>query len=196
MTSALVLLLGVPFWEMKPPAQWTGEEIRELFASSPWAQTLTVPGGPPVTVYLATAGPLRDGEREAIRRGATEPANEARADYESFVQDRDGRIVVLAVSLTKIPRAADPELEAAFPPDELKRMEAGCTMRAGGRKQPMAGHFFPSAGDPWLRVVFPRPNPAGARELVFDLYVPLTTMPLRRAVFRLRDLMYKGRPAF
>ncbi|MFN7993153.1 MAG: hypothetical protein U0Q18_06115 [Bryobacteraceae bacterium] len=63
---ALLALLAAPFWETKPPKDWSEEELSMLMHDSPWAQ-MAEPA-PAVAIYLATARPLRDAEAELGRR--------------------------------------------------------------------------------------------------------------------------------
>ena len=63
-----LLLLVDPFWQVKPPMEWTDAELAQFLAESPWAQMSAVPGkaqvgksagfGQPIQVYLATAAPI------------------------------------------------------------------------------------------------------------------------------------------
>jgi hypothetical protein len=53
-------------------------------------------------------------------------------------------------------------------------------------------HFAPSAGDPYVRVVFPRPELGNAKELAFDIYVPGSAKPYTQAVFSVKALSWKG----
>jgi hypothetical protein len=69
---AMLLMLAASFWESKAPADWTDNEILNLFTDSPWAQmaepSVKDSHGAPVQVYIATAGPMREGEKERERR--------------------------------------------------------------------------------------------------------------------------------
>jgi len=62
----LLLLLAQPFWEAKPPEQWSEAEIDARRHSSPWVQTVGPP--PNLLVWLATAEPVEEAEAEARLR--------------------------------------------------------------------------------------------------------------------------------
>ena len=78
---------------------------------------------------------------------------------------------------------------------EIKQMEEQSKLKAGGKTHKMTGYFPPAPSDPVLRIVFPRP-PATVKELNFELYIPGVTGPFRQAIFRLKDLNYRGQIEF
>lgn len=192
----LVLLAGyAPFWEIKAPGQWTGDELAEVLSASPWVKSLDPPsafrevGG--LHVHLATARPLREAEEELLRRARQkarpeEDPGEAGEEFREFLRENEGRYTVLAVLL--------PSGSALSDPREIRRMEQESYLRAGNTKLRMAGHFPPVPGDPYLRLVFPRPPIEGAKTILFDLYVPGITAPYRQVEYYLSDLQYKGKP--
>jgi len=56
-------LLAAPFWESKPPRQWTDRELIEMLSNSPWARAATAGGivrAPGVQTYLASALPMQE----------------------------------------------------------------------------------------------------------------------------------------
>ena len=70
---AMLLMLSASFWETKAPADWTDDELLKLFTDSPWAQMVEAgvqqeSHGSAVQVYLATAAPMREAEKERQRR--------------------------------------------------------------------------------------------------------------------------------
>ncbi|MCS6954070.1 MAG: hypothetical protein RMK57_15695 [Bryobacterales bacterium] len=197
MTSAYLTLVGwlaqVPFWEAKPPHEWTDEEIHRVLAASPWVKTVAVrtPGGsvPGVFVYLATARPIRAAEQE-LRRRRDPPAPEdpAPAEYEEFLGQNEGKYVVLAVRVDNPSALADA--------GQSRRMEQECVMIADRDRFRLVGHFPPTPSDPYLRLVFPRPARRDFRRLRFDLYLPTAVFPYRTVEFDVSELHYQGKPEY
>ena len=61
---AFLFFLAQPFWEARPPEQWTDREIEAMRRASPWAQAV---GPPPVLlVYLTTAAPVEQAEAAGL----------------------------------------------------------------------------------------------------------------------------------
>ena len=113
--AVVLFLLVEPFWQVKPPMEWTDVELVQFLADSPWAQMSAQPGkaqvgknagsGQPLQVYLATAGPVvkalaeRDRRTELRRPGtakalADDPLSEERAVW--FADNREKHIIVAA----------------------------------------------------------------------------------------------------
>ena len=77
LTLAL-LVFAEPFWQIKPPAEWSDIELSQFLGDSPWAQMAAQPGkalvgknagqGQLVQLYLATAGPVVKAVAERERR--------------------------------------------------------------------------------------------------------------------------------
>lgn len=186
-----MLFFAGPFWEAKPPREWTDEQLLIMLTDSPWAQTTTMRDAAPMPIYLATAKPVRAAEAERMRRysnhiqqgGGQPPGDTARLEYEAFLRENEGKVVVVAIP--------NPNLKALAQAEETRSMEKESFMRAGRKKIKMTGHFPPGESDPMLRLVFPRP-PAEAKEISFELYIPGVTGPYREATFRLKDLTYQG----
>ncbi len=179
----IALLARAPFWETKPPEQWTDDELHELLSDSPWAQQAVDSTGAGVGVRLATARPVREAERELARRTAA-PEDTQTDEYEEFLRENAGKQIVLAVAFSTASALDDPA--------EVKRMEERCVLKVGKTRHRMTGHFPPSPGDPYLRLVFPRVITPADKSLVFELYLPGVPNPYRRAEFRIRDLNYRG----
>lgn len=188
----LLLMAGAPFWETKPPDQWSDDEIQEVLRASPWAKTLTletaVGNVPGIPVYLATARPVRDAEEELRRRpGKHRPAEFASDDeYAEFLKDNPGKYIVLAVAL--------PDPRVLTDTKEYSRMEKECQLRVGREKFRLVGHFPPTPSDPYLRLIFPRAVKPDARILRFELYLPSVPAPYRSAEFEVERLVFKGQP--
>src|SRR5690348_13926080 len=83
----LFFLLAQPFWEVRPPEQWTNSEIGQLRTNSPWAQILG--GGPPAAVFLATALPIEHAEAELRLRTKKNqyPMPEPDPDFVEYLRD-------------------------------------------------------------------------------------------------------------
>lgn len=187
----LAALAAAPFWEARPPGAWSTEEIRQLLSDSPWGQVVTGPlGDRGVVVYLATARPVLEAERELVRRGLRRAPAEGSpsGEYEAFLRENQGRVIVLAVRLAQLPAL---EHEA-----ERRRMEQDCVLRVGRRKYRLTGHFPPTPDDPCLRLVFPRQAGPADKTLRFDLYLPGVPHPDRWAEFRFSRMKYRGETAY
>ncbi len=188
---AILLLAGAPFWETKPPDQWTGDELRAVLAESPWVTAAGLSGAvtnvPGVRVYLASAKPMQDAEQEMRRRVKSNVAEYAEDDdYRDFLRENPGKYIVLAVAL--------PDPQALADVRESHRMEEECRLRIGRRKHNLAGHFPPTPSDPYLRLIFPRTIDSDTKILRFELYLPSVPAPYRNVEYRLQDLLYKGSP--
>jgi hypothetical protein len=194
---ALVLvMLAAPFWEVKAVGEWSDQELQQVLTDSPWAQMAVAPGNAagalPVQVYLATAGPVEQAERERdLRAERKRPPKAARvedplaAEYRAWLADNRAGQVVVAV------RVGNPQ---AFSDEkETRQMEEESVMRVGRKKFKITGHFPPSAGDPYLRLAFPRQVSASDKTVSFDLYLPGVAVPFRAVEFKVKDMMVKGK---
>ncbi len=187
----LFLLLAAPFWEAKPPRQWSNGDLDLMFRNSPWAQTalLTtrIGGEPQIFVYLASATPMQEAEEE--RRGRRNRKSDPVAEeYTTWSADNSGKYIVLAVHV--------PVSFTFTQESESKRMEKETALRIGRKRYAPLLHFPPSSTDEHLRFVFPRDVPDSAKKLTFEFYVPSIAGPYREAVFALKDLTYKGAPIY
>lgn len=186
---AALLMLATPFWEAKDPRAWSDQELLRVMTDSPWAQVTEFRSGSPMPIYLASAKPARDAEIEWMRRytlkAGIPPATQmpASREYELFMQENLGKVIVVGVR--------NSNFQALSSREETRRMEDESFLRVGKNKIRMTGHFPPADSDPVLRFVFPRPAEFG-KELNFELYIPGVTAPYRQAVFKVRDLLYKG----
>ncbi|MBI3211010.1 MAG: hypothetical protein HYZ37_19160 [Candidatus Solibacter usitatus] len=181
-----LLLLAAPFWETTPADKWSDMQVEEMLSNSPWAQPTTFRDGSPVVVYLATAKPVHDAENELLRRNIRKlPPGTARQEYQSFLAESHGKVIVVAIR--------NPNTNALGKADEAKHMEEASVLRAGKKKLKMTGHFPPAPSDPVLRLVFPKPDES-VKELSFELYIPGAAGPYRQAVFRVKDLLFQGKP--
>lgn len=189
----LLLFLAAPFWENKAPAEWTDDELNRLLTNSPWAQIVAAPAkgeAPEVQVYLATAAPIEQAERERDRRAgrkrpASPPPDPLAEEYRVWFQDNRAAQIVLAVRIFNDKGLSDNR--------ETTRMEQECVMRAGRRKYKTTGHFPPSPGDPYLRLAFPREVEPADKSVTFDLYLPGVPLPFRTVEFSVKDMMLKGK---
>jgi len=181
----LLLLLAQPFWEQRPPEQWTAAEIDSLRTNSPWAQWVGQVS--PVTVFLATALPIEHAEAELRlrfkkNRGAM---GEPDPDYVDYLRQHRAEVFILGV--------AYPPLPSFGKAGEDKIMEEQTALVIGRKQYQILGYFPPSPSDPVLRLVFPRVVKPTDKELVFRLYFPGLNFPEREAVFVVKDLMYQGK---
>jgi hypothetical protein len=192
----LLFMLAAPFWEAKPPAEWTNQELAQLLGDSPWAQivgsqAVAVPG-PAIQVYLATAAPMQMAEQEGARRaqlqrkpGSQPPESPLAAEYRNWLEDNRGTQIVLAIRMDSNRGFAEEQ--------DVRRMEDESVMRAGRRKIKMSGHFPPYPGDPYLRLAFPRQVELSDKTISFDLYLPGVPGPYRAAEFKLKDMVVRGK---
>jgi hypothetical protein len=192
---AMLLILTASFWESKAPADWTDNEILNLFTDSPWAQmaeaSVKDSHGAPVQVYIATAGPMREGEKERERRyirkgnGPSREESPMDTEYRLWLEDNMAKQIVVAV---RIFRSKDFDDGA-----QTKRMEDDTLMRVGRKKFKMTGNFPPTQRDPYLRIAFPREVQATDKSVTFELYVPGATPPYRTVEFKVKDMIVNGK---
>ena len=196
MTTCTLLLCALlatppPFWESKPPHDWTDLEITGLLNDSPWARAALsqgIVGQPGIQTYLSSALPMQQAEAELRRRGRlrNRPAGPAETDdYLEFLRQHQGESIVLTVFFPYPLQLADAK--------EVKRMEDDCFMKIGRKKYKMTGHFPPTPDDPYLRLVFPRQLGPKDKSVEFDLYLPGAPDPYRLAEYVIKELMYKGK---
>ncbi len=181
---ALLFFLAQPFWEAKPPEQWSDREVELMRTNSPWAQGIGP--DPAVLVYLATAAPIEEAEGERRLR-AKNTLHEPDPDYLSFLSDNRENCFVLAIpyaSLTKLGKA-----------EEDRKLEEESVMIIGRKSYHIIGHFPPTPSDPVLRLVFPRKVEPTDKRVVFRVYLPGIDFPDREAEFAVKDLMYHGKLA-
>lgn len=191
-----LLLLASPFWEAKPPQQWDDRELLQMLTDSPWAQQVEggvkVSAGLPVLVYIASAGPIEEAERERERRASLRRSGNAGSEPDPFTEEyrlwlKDNRATQIVVAVY-IPNTA------AFSDErEVRQMEAESVMHVGRKKIKMSGHFPPSANDPYLRLAFPRQVQLSDKSIVLDLYLPGVSIPYREAQFALKDMVVRGK---
>jgi hypothetical protein len=179
------LLLATRFWETKPPQVWDEEELLQIFTDSPWAQSVPLRDYPEITIYLASAKPMRDAEAERRRRKAI-PEDDALREYKSYLEENQDKIIVVAVRI-------DNKL-ALLDAAESRMMEDQSFLRVGKKKYKIQGHFPPSDKDPMLRLIFPRVVRGTDKELNLELYIPGIVGPYRQAAFPLKALVYQGKP--
>jgi hypothetical protein len=184
------------FWETKPPAQWTRDQLDYLMNESPWARSAEASQrmgltASPVRTFLASAPAMRLAEEELLRRTIRRPdalraAREARGEFLDHLEQNQGKIIVLAIPY---------EPNALADAQEARKMETESFLKAGKKKLKLAGHFPPSPADPVLRLIFLRDIDPKAKALEFELYLPSVPSPWRQVYFKLADFPVKdGRP--
>jgi hypothetical protein len=184
-----------PFWQEKPPAEWTDAELVSLLTNSPWAQMVPPPSGadaPTVEIYLATAGPMDKAEHERdrrykIKRPQSDPVPGAALleEYRAWLEDNRATQIVVAIAIHDGKAFADEQ--------ETRRMEQESVMRVGKKKFKITGHFPPTTADPYLRLAFPRAATEADKTVSFDLYVPGVAIGFRSAEFRIKDMLVNGK---
>jgi hypothetical protein len=188
---ALLMAAGVPFWESKPAAEWSMDQVNTLLTDSPWAEMVEAGRkdlAPAVQVYLATAEPIEQAEQRARAARGIKLSDPLWQEYVDYLAENKGKIIVLAIRATKAEDFLDGK--------EASSMEKESYLKIGKRKYKIIGQFPPSSGDPYERMIFPRDVDPGDRSLVFDLYVPGTGSPYRHCEFPLKDLVYHGKPCY
>jgi hypothetical protein len=182
---AALFFLRPPFWNARPPEKWSDLEIEEMLNDSPWAQT--VGPAPAVVVYLATAAPIIQAEREDRVRGHAPTAAAAAPDfdYTDYLRQHAEESLVLGIPYS--PRNAFGTAR------QRQRMEEECEMQAGRRSYRIVGYFPPAQNDPVLRLVFPRRVDPTDKTLLFHLYLPGIAFPERHIAFKVKDLLWRGK---
>jgi hypothetical protein len=183
----LFLFLAQPFWELRPPEQWTNSEIERIRTNSPWAQS--VGNASPITVFLATALPVEHAEAELRLRMKKNPTPMAEPDPDFVEYLRDHREEALVVGVIY------PPLNSFGKAGEDRKMEEEAVMVIGKKEYHILGYFPPAPSDPVLRLIFPRMVKDGDKTVMFRLYLPGLSFPEREAVFNVKELVYQGKLA-
>jgi hypothetical protein len=180
----LLFFLAQPFWEAKPPEQWTDAEIQLIRSDSPWAQRSEAS-----VIFLATAAPIEHAEAELRLRlkHNPHPLPEPDPDYVEYLLDHREQNFVLAITYPTLAGTSDAR--------ENKRMEEESVMIVGKKTYQMVGHFPPTPSDPVLRLIFPRVVKAADKTVLFRLYLGGLSFPEREVEFRVKDLTYQGKLA-
>jgi hypothetical protein len=181
----LLFLASQPFWETKPPEQWTDHEIDLVLISSPWTQTLSP--APSVLAWFATAQPIEEAETEA-RLHKRHPLRQLDPDYTSYVAGNRDRVFVLAIEYASLKGLSKES-------DLWKRLESETEMHISGKVYKLEGLFPPEPSDPVLRLIFPRAVKPSDKSVRFQLYLPGLPFPEREAEFFIKDLIYHGKLA-
>jgi hypothetical protein len=203
--AVLMLFFADPFWQAKPPIEWTDAELSQILADSPWAQMAAQPGkaqvgknagqGQLVQVYLVTAAPIAKAvaERERrieLRRPGTakaladDPLSEERSVW--LADNREGHIIVAA-------RIGDNSNAFSSGP-ETRRMEQDTAMDLGRLRVKLSAYFPPTRTDPHLYLAFPRQLVTDSDKIVtFELYLPGVPGPFRTVTFKVKDMLIDGK---
>jgi hypothetical protein len=190
------LLAADPFWVAKESSQWSEEELELFLSDSPWArqaEAVAMRGakGTASRTFLATAAPMRLAEQEWRRRRIPKDLREndgAWQEYQEFLEKDAAKFLVLAVAIPK---------QAAMDAKEMAEMENQSTLRLGKKKVKVSGYFPASESDPFTRLIFARAGAEGAKELVFELYVPGDGGGnFREAIYVTKEMQWKGNFAF
>ena len=185
--AAAAALAADPFWNVKPPADWSPEEVRELLEHSPWSTVSTATMGVALKIHLASAEPII--EAEARERQASRYHVEPGPSFEEYREMlRAGNVIVLAIRI--------PDEKAMSDAIESRSLERDSLLHIGKRMYKTITNFPPSPGDPYLRYVFPRDVKPSDKALLLDVYVPGVTYPQRHIEFDLRNMTYRGKPAY
>ena len=183
----MFLFLAQPFWEARPPEQWTDAEIQQIRTNSPWAQSVGHPSA--TTVFLATALPIEHAETELRLRMKKNPNPMPEPDPDLVEYLRDHREEALVVGVIY------PRMNSFGKAGEDKKMEEETVMVVGRKEIHILGYFPPTPSDPVLRLIFPRMVKDGDKTVTFRLYLPGLSFPEREAVFKVKELTYQGKLA-
>jgi hypothetical protein len=200
-----LLFLADPFWQTKPPMEWTDVELSQILADSPWAQMAAQPGkaqvgknagqGQLVQVFLVTAAPIAKAvaERERrieLRRPGTskaladDPLSEERSIW--LADNREGHVIVAA-------RVGDNNAFSSG--QETRRMEQDTAMDLGRLRVKVSAYFPPTRTDPHLYLAFPRqPVTESDKIVTFELYLPGVPGPYRTVTLKVKDMLVDGKP--
>jgi hypothetical protein len=191
----LLLMFAGPFWVDKMPSEWTDIELSQIFVDSPWSQPLSAPArsavpSPSVQMYLATAAPMAEAEKErarrlTARRKGKEYEDPLEEDYQAWLEDNRATQIVVAIRLGLNQKLSD----AA----EMRHMQEESFMQVGRKKIKMTVHFPPTARNPYLRIAFARQPLEDEKTVRFVLYTPGLPIPIREVQFKLKDLMVNGK---
>ena len=192
----LLALFAAPFWETTPPREWTDDELEDVLHASPWSaaanpeiRKMELKLGEDLNhVYICSAEPMILAEKEKWRRYP--PSGEALEDdyaleHHDFLASNPGKYIMLAVYV-KLPQYTRDK-------KEIQRLENDSVLVLGKKEYKIVGHFPPSPGDPYLRLVFPREVSEDDKMLLFDVYLPGVPEPYRQFRFGIKDLYYKGK---
>lgn len=201
----MLALFATPFWESKPPSEWSDQDLKAFLRSSPWVQISRInvpsldthgdrdadlgelPDGA-IQVTLASAAPVVQAEQEWHKRHP--PAGDAVEDeyaseFYDFIGANPGKYIALGVRLER-PQQLEKQKQTA-------EMEKRCELKIGKRHYKLVGHFLPSPADPYLRLIFPRELKPEDEDLEFTLFLPGISMPHRKVTFWLKELAFKGK---
>ena len=177
--ALLAVLAAAPYWESTEVKDWNEEQLIDFFNNSPWAQpaeaVASTGSKDGISTFLATSVPMQLAELEMRRRrirkvaGVDVVADPAWEEFREFLTT------------------------ATFEATGMAMMENQSIMRIGKQKVKMSGYFPPSPTDGYTRLIFPKGNAGDAKEIVFELYVPGTSMPNRMAIYSRRAINYRGR---
>ena len=186
LTAFVALLLqAAPFWEQRPPAEWTRADVDRMMSDSPWAQT------DGVRVYIASAEPVRQAElmwkKWRKQQLGVEGVFEEDEDYEQFLREHPGDYIVVGVY--GMNPAITPE------PRQIAQMEKQSRIKLDKRKYAMIAYFPPTPADPVLRMVFPKKLAGDEKKLILELYLPGVHLPYRNFEFPIKTLVWQGKPA-
>jgi len=67
-------------------------------------------------------------------------------------------------------------------------------LKVGRKKYKITGQFPPTPMDPYLRLVYPREVGPNDKSLVFELYLPGVGRTYQIVEFRMKELLYRGKP--
>jgi len=177
----LLALMAAPFWDTKPPSEWSPQELNDLMTDSPWARDSGT------QIYLASARPMREAERRlGIAQPQPSPNGEIQddSDYLEFLRENPGKYIIVAIRLPNPTALADAE--------ETRLMEDKCVLKVGRKKYKLTGHFPPTPSDPYLRLIYPRVVDPSAKRFSLELYLPSVSGPFRIVDFDLKEMVYKG----
>jgi hypothetical protein len=184
------------FWDTRPAAQWTPEEIVQLTANSPWAKTVTAQ-------YRAAMDDLRPQPEPEPGRGEQKVGECGLGPCGSIMP---GKVAVIWESALPIREALHPVIPPEFNGHYVisirglegeqtsERLKAGADLSAKG-KPPLQPGLVGFRNGTWI-FGFSRdqlPLDTGDKDVLFTVRVGATlSATLLRAAFNPKEMIYRG----
>jgi hypothetical protein len=207
-SSFFVIPAGSEFWNTKPPADWSPEEIQRLLTNSPWAKEAVVEMNFSAAGHSGAMGGMSRGRQGGMRGAGPEiPGITATVRWESALPVRqvskrklpaslDGQYVL---SVTGLP-VMDP---SSVPRDEdlgggelmFDRIREASTLQRRGKDTlgPTAVTSGAASGS-FLLTFDPGSQPITAAEKEITFVTKMGPMSTK-AKFLLKEMLYQGRLA-
>jgi len=185
------------FWNRKPPANWTPEEIERLLKDSPWAKEIT-------PTYTSLPPPPADrrpwGENPPIYGGPVKPPRSLKAPYQTTIR-WESADPVRSAQKTALPAAFGDYHVLGIYFSYATRRDLGSKPLQNLQQsavllgtRPVAAEIVrvhPEIADGFL-MGFPKTATRGVRQFEFSARVGLLALKTR---FNIGEMLYRGQPA-